>query len=67
MIASSLAINDGELEILLDLVWRVGSSAVMPISGYARDEWAWWITVFGTRKTGIYADIFDECVEPGRP
>lgn len=67
MIASSLIIEDGELGILLDLVWRVGSLALKPISGYARYEWARWMTVFSTRRTGDNVIIFEERVNPGRP
>jgi len=36
MIAPSLVIKDGELGILVDLVWMVDSLALTPISGNAR-------------------------------
>jgi len=67
MITPSLTNKDGELSILVNFVRRAGSFALMPISGYARYEWARWMIVFGTRRTGNYAIIFDECVNSGRP
>ncbi len=63
MIAPSLTTKDAELGILVDLIWRVGSLALTPMSGYARYEWARRMTVFGAR-TGNYAIILDECIDP---